>query len=205
MTTLEITHSLTEADISNLLDSLRPKIEEITDFTYDHRAPLLRPMISYDAAAIALSFLPASQSDDPQLASSYTYHHLRRDLYNVCTETGVTVASRYVVPSAHLTIGRFVTQDDFHTSTGSEVVFNRKKMIELLGLIDDINVWLEETFWPRDCHVPKGGEWLVGEEQGLECRKGQLWYGGGQRVRLGRGYDLGRSFAVIEENKPSVY
>ena len=188
MTTLEIMHSVTEGEISELLDTLAAKIEEITDFTHGHRARLLRPMLNYDASAIALSFLPASERDDPALDSSYTYHHLRRDLYNVCTEAGVNVASRYVVPSAHLTIGRFVTQDDFHTSMESNTAFDPKRMMELVDLIHEINAWLEKNFWPKDGHVPIAGEWYVGQEQGLECRRGRLWYGGGERVRLGRGY-----------------
>jgi hypothetical protein len=31
-------------------------------------------------------------------------------------------------------------------------------------------------------------EWLVGDGKGLDCREGALWYGGGQTVRLGKGF-----------------
>lgn len=49
--------------------------------------------------------------------------------------------------------------------------------------IERINKWLQEKFWSRD-----GLRWIVGEEKGLDCRKGALWYGGGETVYLGQGF-----------------
>ncbi|KAI4136567.1 MAG: hypothetical protein LQ341_005547, partial [Variospora aurantia] len=107
MTALEITFSLTAPEISTFIHQLSPAIPAITDYTHSHSARLVKPMLSYDTAAIALSFVPAAEAED-----GYSYHHLRRDLYDLATSTGVEVASRYVVPSAHLTVARFVNQDD---------------------------------------------------------------------------------------------
>lgn len=187
-------------------------------------------MLSYDTAAIALSFVPAadeglsstsSLSATPQNANrvdpvspnateteilrddSYTYHHLRRSLYELCTEAGVEVASRYTVPSAHLTIARFISQRDIsaqqNENDGNEqevedtaVGVDNEKVKELITKIEEVNAWLQDKYWPKQSGeeevIEKGGEWIVGEEKGLDCRKGTLWYGGGETIRLGNGF-----------------
>jgi len=141
-------------------------------------------MLSYDGAAVALSFLPAAGENLPNEGGEgvrskeddrYSYHHLRRDLFNIAKETGVSIDSRYVVPSSHTTIARFLTQDD-HDSP--------EKMKVFLEKIEGINGWLQEVYWEG-----KGeGEWIVGQEKGLDCREGTLWFGGGVTVRIGRGF-----------------
>ena len=192
MTTLEITHSLTEAEIGQLIAVMNSKIPDITDFTHNHRARLIKPMISYDGAAVALSFVPAAgegllMSRNIE-ADAYTYHHLRRDLYQMSESTGVAIASRYTVPSSHLTIARFVTTRDF-SKNGSESVPDPARMAKWIERIEETNIWLESEYWPREDQITKGGgEWIVGEENGLDCRRGTLWYGGGETVRLGKGF-----------------
>lgn len=194
MTALEITHSLTEEEIEIILDPLRTKVSEITDYTFDHRARLIKPMLSYDSAAIALSFLPAAgeglDGGRTLTEDNYTYHHLRRDLYQLCKESGVAIASRYTVPSAHLTIGRFITQADFSTTDqDGSVVPDLEKRMEWIAVIESINSWLQDEYWPKgDGTIRSGGEWTVGKEKGLDCRKGSLWYGGGETVHLGKGF-----------------
>ena len=191
-------------------------------------------MLSYDSAAIALSFVPAASEDfsisqsssgpkqpsqstdehhkaipEPEVRQddSYTYHHLRRSLYELCVEAGVEVASRYTVPSAHLTIARFLTQEDISApranndiarpvqvnetkSEAAHVV--EEKVLMLVDKIEAINAWLQDEYWPKkrqeEAVIKKGGEWIVGEEKGLDCRKGVLWYGGGETIRLGKGF-----------------
>lgn len=163
-------------------------IEKMTDYTLTHRTRLIKPMVSYDGAALALSFLPAageslssSPKDNRTLEDDkFTYHHLRKDLFAIAT-TRVKVDSRYVVPSSHITIGRFLTQED-HNSP--------EKMRAFLQKIEDVNAWLEKEFWPKSDGEDRdeGKEWLVGMERGLDCREGNLWYGHGRTVRLGRGF-----------------
>lgn len=102
ITALEVTHSKKEEEIKLIVDSARDRMPDITDFTFDHRARLIKPMIGFDASALALSFVPAA-GEPSALArtrqdDAYTYHHLRRDLYSFCQEIGVAVDSRYVVP-----------------------------------------------------------------------------------------------------------
>lgn len=189
MTVLEATHSQTEAEISRLVEMMESKIPEITDHTYNHQARLVKPMLSYDAAAIALSFLPAAGEDnhgdrDPK-ADGYTYHHLRRDIYALTKGTGVEIASRYVVPSSHLTIARFVTQQDF-TIAGAGAgagAMDKQKIEKLVEKLVSINHGLQAKHGSKQTTG-----WLVGEEKGLVCRKGTVWYGGGQSQHEGRGF-----------------
>ena len=47
---------------------------------------------------------------------------------------------------------------------------------------------LQREHWPKDGEIKDGGEWIVGHEKGLECKKGRLWYGGGESLHLGKGF-----------------
>ena len=195
MTALEIIHSLTAPEIEHRIKIMGSTVVDITDYTFDHRARLIKPMISYDSAAIALSFVPAAgegvyTKEGHQSSDSYTYHHLRRDLYDLCSSTGVTVESRYVVPSSHITIARFVTQKDISID-GNQDVGDPAKMKILINSLEETNLLLQKEFWPREEHdIVEDGQWIVGEEKGLECRKGTLWYGGGETIRLGKGFEI---------------
>lgn len=148
-------------------------------------------MLSFDGAALALSFLPAAGEGLSALQDSsasvrtaqddvFTYHHLRRDLFNIAKKTGVSIDSRYIVPSSHITVGRFLTQDD-HVGPG--------KMAAWIAKIESINKWLESEYWPKGGgEVREDAQWIVGQEKGLDCRIGTLWYGGGSTVRIGEGF-----------------
>lgn len=190
MTALEITHSLTSPEILSLVRQLTPSAEKITDYTQSHRARIVKPLLSFDAQALALSFLPAagepSDTNNSGHDDSYTYHHLRRDLFTLATDAGVKVASRYVVPSAHLTVARFIESSDFETNNGK---IDGTKVKAFVQEIEAINEWLVKEYWPTggDHRIKEGGEWIVGEEKGLDFRQGTLWYGGGETVRLGKG------------------
>jgi vesicle-fusing ATPase len=191
MTALEMTHSRTTEEIEQMVETMRPSLQEITDYTINHRARLVKPMIGFDASALALSFVPAAGegSSGPSTPSKdeYSYHDLRRDLYKSCSATGVPVDSRYVVPSSHLTIGRFITPCDTSDDDGKP---SPGKMKALVEKIEEINRWLESEYWPKtaDARIKEGGEWIVGEEKGLNCRMGTLWYGGGETVCQGKGF-----------------
>lgn len=191
ITVLEITHSKTASEIATLEERIYPKVEQIVNYAYDNlekRARLIKPSIGFDAAAIALSFVPASGEAVPvgrnKSLDDYTYHHLRRDVYAICDEAGVKVDSRYVVPSAHLTIGRFLDTGDFETA--GEV--DGKKMKKLVEMIESTNAMLKREYWPTEEGIAPGGEFLVGNEKGFVLRKDTVWYGGGRSVMEGKGF-----------------
>jgi vesicle-fusing ATPase len=192
MTAIEVTHSLTSTELSKLVDTISPAIPTIASYTQSHRARVIRPMIGYDAQAIALGFVPAAGESLPHGRSveedAYTYHHLRRDLFGLIEKAGVQLNQRYVVPSSHLTIGRFITPAD-HSLEGSETT-DPEKMQEWIKKIEEINAWLKDEYWPKEGNeaIKPGGEWIVGEEKGLDCRRGTLWYGGGETIFLGPGF-----------------
>ncbi|KAI1778139.1 RNA ligase/cyclic nucleotide phosphodiesterase [Hypoxylon cercidicola] len=192
ITTLEIAFSRTAEEINTLRETLRPAIPAVASFTYRHRARLVKPAISYDLSAFALSFLPAagepplspppSAPDDGarvlRRGDPYTYHHLRRDVWEQARDAGVAVSSRYVVPSAHVTLGRYLTDED-HAAPEQ-----RRRWVDA---IDEINAWLETEVWDN-AESRLVGEWVVGQEKGLDVRVGTLWYGGGRTVLLGEGF-----------------
>lgn len=198
LTALEVTHSRTSSEITGLVDQLRPTLPPLTNFTLAHRSRLVRPMISYDLAAIAVSFLPAAgepvvspppcaaadrdtQADAAALHEvddGYTYHHLRRDVFDLAKTAGVDIVSRYVVPSAHITLGRYLVQEDHATPEMRE---------RWIKTIEDINAWLETEVWDS-ADGEFLGEWIVGQERGLDARAGNLWYGGGRTIMMGEGF-----------------
>jgi hypothetical protein len=191
ITVLEVTHSKTAPEIQKLVDGVREQLPTLTNYTYNHRTRLIKPFIGYDASAIALSFVPAAgeglHSGRTAEDDKFTYHHLRRDLFNLCRDAGLQVESRYVVPSSHLTIGRFIETKDFEDENGSP---DPQKTKVLIDKIEEINEWLEKEFWTEHNggEIPDGGEFNVGEEKGLHCGTGTLWYGAGDQVYQGKGY-----------------
>lgn len=165
LTVLEITHSRTPEVIDALVTQMRPEMERIVGLPRTHRTTLIKPMLSYDAAALAISFVPDTES-------GYTYHHLRKDFYKAAVESGVSIASRYTVPSAHITVARFITERDHPPAEPL------RKWVER---IEEINRWLAEEW-------QDGLKWTVGEERGVDFSAGNLWYGGGYRVARGEGF-----------------
>ncbi|KAE8162651.1 RNA ligase/cyclic nucleotide phosphodiesterase [Aspergillus tamarii] len=191
-TVLEVAHSLTEVQIEELVQTLKSSKNvtevDISGYPLKHQTRLLKPMVSFDSAAIALSFVPAARegpAEGPEgHGDQYTYHHLRRDIFDLVRQTALPVASRYIVPSAHVTIARFINHDGFlvNQAEGGEAI-DPSRVKLLVDKIDHINETLASQYWPGAYgSYPKEGEWVVGQDQGLVIRRGRLWYGGGQNV-----------------------
>ncbi|KAH2724771.1 hypothetical protein KXW29_006767 [Aspergillus fumigatus] len=169
-TVLEIAHSLTEEQIEGLVNTLESSQNissaDIADHAFTHRTRLVKPMVGFDSAAMALTFVPAAgeASDAQRSIADETY--------------------------THLTIARFVTQDGFvEPAAVGEEHLNPSKVKELIDKIEEINQKLQDEDWPSENGTIKaGGEWLIGQEKGLAIRRGRLWYGGGNDVQLGKGY-----------------
>lgn len=190
MTTLEMMPARTAPEVDDLVALLQENapLQELVNYTQTHHARLGRPIVSYDASALALSFIPIAESGDgePFQAgdSSYTYHHLRSDLYDMVTQAGCHIVARYNVPSAHLTIARFTVPVGGDQSMELESLCRRAARI--VETIEDINLELSSNEWKRFGH-PSRGEWTVGQERGLELNKGMTWYGTGNAILTGEG------------------
>ncbi|KFY59124.1 hypothetical protein V497_04508 [Pseudogymnoascus sp. VKM F-4516 (FW-969)] len=172
----QITHSRPASAIPPIISALSPVINSIIKAPGKSPSRLIRPLISFDAAALALSFVPVADE-------KYSYHHLRRDLFALASSTGVDVGSRYVVPSAHATLGRFIYGED-HDS--------KEKLEKWVEAIEKINEWLVETYWGDN-----GLEWVV--DQDLVLRDGRL-------CKLRAGYVLIVAITVkLARKQPSQY
>ncbi|KAL2843704.1 RNA ligase/cyclic nucleotide phosphodiesterase [Aspergillus pseudoustus] len=182
-TVLEVAHSLTEEEIETLVQTLQSSTTvqpaQIASYPIAHPTRLIRPMVSFDSAALALSFVPAATGDPSQ---SYTYHHLRRDIWDLVRQAKLPVASRYVVPSAHVTIARFISQDGFTVEGEDEADKVDKHQVKtFIDKIGEINRKLESEYWSVPADAGDGGQWLIGREA-LVIRRGRVWYGGGEDV-----------------------
>jgi hypothetical protein len=183
----------TLAEVNDFEKFLKEKapLQDIVNYTLTHRARLVRPIVSYDVSALALSFVPAVEIRDNEVDENsehnYTYQHLRRDLYDIVTEAGGQLEARYTVPSAHVTIARFVRPVGWSEKDIEESNLFRKRAQELVATIEDINQELRSDDWKR-FGDPSRGEWVVGQEKGLELMKGRSWYGKGESVLIGKGF-----------------
>ncbi|KAB8231736.1 uncharacterized protein BDW43DRAFT_281492 [Aspergillus alliaceus] len=148
---------------------------------------------------MALSFVPAAgegateenymHGDD---GDRYTYHHLRRDLFDRLAATGLLMKPRYIVPSVHVTIARFITHDGFvleNSRLDKTKVVDQERVAALVERVEQINERLRQKYWPQvNGAIPIKGEWIVGQGKGLELCKGRSWYGGGENVVTGKGF-----------------
>ena len=131
-------------------------LKRVCDAAREMETVLDAPGLGYDGGAVAVSFLPR--------VGGAGYVGLREEMWRRCKEVGVEVRSRYVLPSAHVTVARYVGAEGWEEGMGGWV-----KGLEGVG------EWLKG--------VPEEeGRWRVGVERGVECRTGRLWYGGGERV-----------------------
>lgn len=160
---LEIVHSAPSHLVATTMHALRPHLAAILAPTSSTSSTLVRPLISFDSSALALTFVPADSSHARGASNKTGYTHYRARLYETVTKTAkVAVQSRYQVPSAHVTIARFVK------------TVPPQAVEALLDRIGEINAWLDAEFAD-----PRRFEWRIGEQRATECRYGRIWYGGG--------------------------
>lgn len=182
ITTTELTNAKTRAEVDEMMDIFqqKPPLEEIVNYTLTHSPRLVRPIISFDATAVALSFVPAAETDKDR----YTYHHLRRDLWDIVSVSGCQLGARYIVPSAHVTIGRYAMPP--RADQSKEVDDLCTKVPSLIRKIEEINQELGSGDWKRFGGHSRG-MWVVGQEQGMQLNQGRSWYGNGEVVLTGKG------------------
>jgi hypothetical protein len=178
-------------------------IARLTDFTLAHRARLVKPLIGYQGdSSLVLFFVPAAgegldkvsgagQTDGEDHDGGYTFHHLRRDLFDVCVATGMRVRDRGMLETADVCITRLVVDDDvFRAREIGEpgLRLDAEKLVQFVASLEKINCWLREMYWPSEDGILPGGEWVVGQEVGLALRSGTIWFGGGEVVADGKGF-----------------
>ncbi|KAJ6109908.1 hypothetical protein N7486_002143 [Penicillium sp. IBT 16267x] len=80
ITTTELINAKARTEVDEVMETFQQELplEEVVNYTLTHSPRLVRPFVSYDATAIALSFL-----------------------------SGCQLGARYNVPSAHVTIARY--------------------------------------------------------------------------------------------------
>ncbi|KNG86011.1 60S ribosomal protein L44 [Aspergillus nomiae NRRL 13137] len=191
ITVMEMASGRTEADIEAFLTHLQESgtIPDLVDYTFHHRTRLVKPILSYDASAMALSFVPAAGEETAvgnqtycDEGDRYTYHHLRRDLFDRLTATGLLMKPRYIVPSAHVTIARFITHDGFigeGSGPDGVPVVDQERVATLVERIEQINGKLRQKYWPQENRpLSAKGEWIVNVPKtrrtfckGKECKK----------------------------------
>lgn len=164
LSALEITHSAPAATVNAQIKALKPYISQLLNPI--HNSPVLvKPLLCFDNAALALTFVPLGQADEDDF--SLTYTHYRANLFDTVTNlAGVSVESRYQVPSAHITIARFI--DNLPSKDAVDALLN-----EIL----EINKYLDSPIEPYS--DPEKFSWKIGSERASECRCGRIWYGGG--------------------------
>lgn len=183
MTTLEIANSLSSAEECALkTDELCAAVDVQSLCALnvpDGSVVLCKPLLTFDARAVALTFVPAvpSSTDDSDTptTTTTTYHALRAAVYAAVVgpparRTGISVNSRYVAASAHVTVARFVTAPgpaggvDFVTRVRKqgpedEVLdvehVEREAVDAFVAAVTEINAWLKQEYWP--CATASGG------------------------------------------------
>lgn len=173
LSVLEIIHSAPVESVLTNLDLLRPYINELLN-PIDNAPVLMRPLVCFDSSALALTFVPIDHAiqklphskfgiDATEKEARYSYTHYRASLYETVTNVaGVNVESRYQVPSAHVTIARFIKE------------LSPDAIDSLLSEIEKLNQWLDAEY-----SDPSKFAWRLGQERATECRYGRIWYGGG--------------------------
>ncbi|KAM0749499.1 hypothetical protein T439DRAFT_357835 [Meredithblackwellia eburnea MCA 4105] len=163
ITLLEVAHSLPSATHEEYLRSpaFTSRISSLCDLEHlpspSGVPPLLHsPVLNLDPTAISLSFLPRGSA----------YHQLRQILFSSYgSETSPALKARYIHPSAHLTVVRFLKP------------IKGEKVRDLVKAVSALNVRLSEsalgsTIWNIENK----------EETRVECTSGQVWYGGGDVI-----------------------
>jgi hypothetical protein len=116
-------------------------------------------MLTCDRAAFAITFVSPVMDD-------WGHLHLREQLWDNCVEYARVVPQmRYCLPSAHVTIARWI----------GPAIGNGARIQDM---VDKVNTIIDDIW--RDI---VNGVWTVADNGGVEgvrCLSGLIWYGAGQ-------------------------
>ncbi|KAI9727354.1 MAG: hypothetical protein M1828_006974 [Chrysothrix sp. TS-e1954] len=158
------------------------------------RSRLDTPTLVFDGTGVALTYLPsvatplgdsaagladppAGGNEEARCGGAYTHHHLRRDLYDaLIRSTGGSVEpqARYVSPSAHFTIARFVDLEACGSrseGSGGELLSCREGRLQFVRAVERVNEWLREVWSGRrgEWMGWEGGVWVMDRERDNEA------------------------------------
>ena len=153
ITVYEVSHSRTTEQLQPLVAAIRSHGSQLFDALPLDRVKFDSPLVNYDTAAVALTFLPVD-------VDGCDITVLRAELGRRVAALGIEWDGRYVPSSAHITIGRFI-RPQLQCAT----------MDQWLGQMDKLRERCKQ--WQ--------GEWCLAHGP-LQVMTGKSWYGGGDVV-----------------------
>lgn len=185
MTVIVVALSITPKELVDKTIKFKPCLKKLASIFHGQQIRLVKPKLSFNEGGVALSFVPAADEetqDSRTKTTDYTYLHLRRDIFALCSEKGVDAETQKGATACHITLARFITQED-HNRNGNP---SQEAMASWVTGIEEINEMLAQKYWPHEGSVPPdSGSWVIDGRRSLDIRAGTIWYGGGQSLDLG--------------------
>lgn len=153
VTVYEITHSKTPQQLQPLVSAIRSHGLRLFEALPVERVKFDAPLVNFDTAAVAVTFLPVN-------VDGYSIAAFRSELAGRLSELGVEWDGRYVAPTAHVTIARFVKPE-----------LQNATMEQWLLKLDELR---------EQCQQWEGG-WCLADAR-LQVMTDKSWYGGGTVV-----------------------
>ncbi|CCT72946.1 uncharacterized protein FFUJ_12844 [Fusarium fujikuroi IMI 58289] len=184
MTVIVVALSITPKELVDKTIKFKPCLKKLASIFHGQQIRLVKPKLSFNEGGVALSFVPAADEetqDSRTKTTDYTYLHLRRDIFALCSEKGVDAETQKGATACHITLARFITQED-HSRNGNP---SQEAMAFWVTGIEEINEMLAQKYWPHEGSVPPdSGSWVIDGRRSLDIRAGTIWYGGGQSLDL---------------------
>ncbi|QGI68563.1 hypothetical protein CEK27_012534 [Fusarium fujikuroi] len=182
MTVIVVALSITPKELVDKTIKFKPCLKKLASIFHGQQIRLVKPKLSFNEGGVALSFVPAADEetqDSRTKTTDYTYLHLRRDIFALCSEKGVDAETQKGATACHITLARFITQED-HNRNGNP---SQEAMASWVTRIEEINEMLAQKYWPHEGSVPpESGSWVIDGRRSLDIRAGTIWYGGGQSL-----------------------
>ena len=153
LTVFEVTHSRTSEQLQPLVRAVRSHGSRLFDALPVDRVKLDSPLLNCDNAAVALTFLPVDV-DGNDITT------LRAEVSRRMSALGLKLDGRYVLSSAHVTIGKFIKPQLQHAT---------------------MEQWLARLEQLREECKGWQGEWCLADGP-LQVMTDKSWYGGGTVV-----------------------
>ena len=153
ITVYEVTHSRTAEQLQPLLAAVRSHESQLFSALPVDRVRFDSPLLNYETSTVALTLLPVDVGD-------YDITTLRAEVGERLSAVGVQWEGRYVAPTAHITIGRFIRSQ-----------LQRATMEQWLAKLDEL----------RDECRQWQGEWCLAHGS-LQVMTAASWYGHGTVV-----------------------